>query len=261
MSAIGGSEGTKIPRKTALSSVTETMLKPEVENKAKSLKVLQKDETGFGGGYGEHPTTVYTPGRPGTPSTIAGPGTPTVDPSVRTLKDPNAIRAEMESLKRAAASSRYPVSRYPVAAGQFWDADNQGVVAGRVAPQTTTAVAPQESGGFISALGRAANSVLQPFGPIGQAGYSTVRGLGDLIYRDPEGSPEREAKLQNDAKMYNMFQKWRNSKVTDLFDGQPAVPQNSTAVRQQPKRQLLPEEELQPDGTVFNKSTGYRYSL
>jgi len=82
-----------------------------------------------------------------------------------------------------------------------------------------------------------------------------------LIYRDPEGSPEREAKLQNDAKMYNMFQKWRNSKVTDLFDGQPAVPQNSTAVRQQPKRQLLPEEELQPDGTVFNKSTGYRYSL
>jgi len=261
LGAIGGIEGKSIPRSTALSSVTEPMLAAAVANDKNSRIVLQQNETGFGGGYGEKPTTVYTPGRPGTPSTIAGPGTPPVDPSVRTLKDPDAIRAEMESLKRAAASSRYPVSRYPVAAGQFWDAGNQGVVAGRVAPQTTTAVAPQESGGFISALGRAANSVLQPFGPIGQAGYSTVRGLGDLIYRDPEGSPEREAKLQNDAKMYNMFQKWRNSKVTDLFDGQPAVPQNSTAVRQQPKRQLLPEEELQPDGTVFNKSTGYRYSL
>jgi hypothetical protein len=141
-------------------------------------------------------------------------------PPVSVDNQTERIRAELNAARGKS------VSRNPVAAGQFYDVGNQGVVRGgqsqpaapRVAPVTT---AVPQAGGFVPAIGRAANSALQPFGSIGQAGYSTIRGLGDLIYKDPEGSPEREAKLQDDAKMYEMFQKWRNSKVTDVFGGQP----------------------------------------
>lgn len=245
LDAIGGVKGSKIPRKTALSSVTEPMLASGVKNKKDSLIVLNERETGFVGGYGEHPTTVYTPGRPGTPGALGKPGTPPVDPNVRTLKDPDAIRAEMESLKRAAASSRYPVSSNPVAAGQFWDEGNQGVVAGRAAPQTTTAApqtttaaAPQATG-LIPSFKRL-GSLIPSLQEVSLAGEYAVRAGEDFLETPAIGSPEASERARKralrDQELYRHFNEPRiqpqPSPIPVTQPAGPVAPQRTTSNNQ-----------------------------
>lgn len=238
LDAIGGPEGTKIPRTTAMSSVTSPMLAPEVKNKKDSLTVLNEGETGFSGGFGNYPTTVYSPAQRGKPGVLGQPGTPPVDPSVRTMKDPDAIRAELDALRSAAASSRYPVSSNPAAAGQFWDAGNQGVVAGRVAPQTTTAVAPQATG-LIPSFKRLGN-LIPSLQEVSLAGEYAVRAGEDFLETPAIGSPEAAARARKralrDQELYRHFNEPRiqpqASPIPVTQPATPVAPQRTTSNNQ-----------------------------